>query len=282
MTTTMPSSHRKVKHPVIVERISRADDPRIAPFRAVRDPELVRRRGQFIAEGRLVVRRALEDDRFRVRAVLVNDAALAQLEPVLAAAGEDTLVCLCDAAVFAELTGYRVHRGCLALVDRPPARTLDDAIAASDTVVVLEQVANADNVGAVFRHAAAFGCGAVVLSSGSCDPLYRKAIRTSMGAVLRVPFAIAASWTDALARIREAGFVLAALTPREPAVALDAFARTRPPRVALVAGAEGAGLGTETESVAEVRVRIPINDDVDSLNVAMAVAIALYELQKPV
>ena len=263
------------------ERISRADDPRIAAFRGVRDPELVRQRGQFVAEGRLVVRRAIEDGGFRVRAVLVNEAALAQLGPVLARVDADTAVYVCDTAVFVDLAGYNIHRGCLALVDRPPARTIDEVLAEANTIVVLERVANADNVGAVFRHAAAFGCGAVVLSPGCCDPFYRKAIRTSMGAVLRVPSAAAEPWPDALARIRAQGFTIAALTPREPAVTLDAFARARPVRVALVAGAEGEGLGVEAEAIADARIRIPTSAAVDSLNVATAVAIALYATRIP-
>jgi len=265
---------------MVVERISRADDPRLATFRGVRDPELVRARGQFIAEGRLVVQRVIEHERVRVHTVLVNEAALAQLEPVLAKASADTAVFVCAPTVFVELTGHDIHRGCLALADRPSELTLDEAIRTANTIVVLEQVANADNVGAVFRHAAAFGCGAVVLSPGCCDPLYRKAIRTSMGAVLHVPCAMASPWPAALAHIRQAGFAIALLTPRGEALALDAFVHARPTRVALVAGAEGTGLSAEAESHADARVRIPISDDVDSLNVATAVAIALYELSR--
>jgi tRNA G18 (ribose-2'-O)-methylase SpoU len=278
MTTTMPSSVAKIKD-TMVERIESAQDPRIAAFRGVADPDLVRGRRQFIAEGRLVVRRVVEEKRYRVRAVLVNDAALAQLEGALATLPSHTEMYVCDTAVFGALTGYHIHRGCLALVDRPEPRPLETvARDAGASVVVLEGVGNADNVGAVFRNAAAFGCGGVVLSPTCCDPYYRKAIRTSMGAVLGVPFAIAAEWPDALHAVRDAGFTIAALTPREPAVTLDALVRQRPPRVALVAGTEGAGLSAEVEALADVRVRIPIADAVDSLNVATAVAIALSRL----
>lgn len=259
-------------------RIDAADDPRLAPFRDVADPELVRRRGQFVAEGRLVVRRVIEDGGYRVRAVLVNEAALVQLAPTLARLPTEAPVYVCDTAAFIMLTGYNIHRGCLALVDRRPPAALETVVAGARTIVVLEAVANADNIGAVFRSSAAFGCRAVVLSPTCCDPFYRKAIRTSMGAVLRVPFASGAPWPGALATIRAAGFVIAALTPRDPAVALDTFARERPPRVALLAGTEGHGLSAEAEARADVRVRIPISDAVDSLNVATAVAIALYAL----
>ena len=261
-----------------IERVAAADDRRIASFRDVADPELVRRRGQFIAEGRLVVRRVIEDGRHRVGAVLVNDAALAQLSATLARLPPDAPVYVCDTAVFVALTGYNIHRGCLALVDRRPPEALETVIAGAATIVVLEDVANADNVGAVFRHAAAFACDAIVLSPACCDPFYRKAIRTSMGAVLRVPFATAAPWPDALEAIRAAGFAIAALTPREPAEPLDVFARERPARVALLAGTEGAGLSPDADARADVRLRIPISDAVDSLNVATAVAIALYGL----
>ena len=260
----------------MAERIDTADDPRIAAFRDVRDPELVRRRGLFVAEGRLLVRRVIEHGRYRVREVLVNDPALSQLSDAIARVPADAAVYVCDTPVIARLTGFNIHRGCLALVERPAARTLDEVIAAARTMVVLEAVANPDNVGGVFRNAAAFGCDAVVLGPTCCDPFYRKALRTSMGAVLQVPFAIASPWPAALAQIRRGGFAIAALTPREPAMPLDAFARDRPPRVAFLAGTEGAGLSAEAEGAADVRVRIPIADAVDSLNVATAVAIALY------
>ena len=264
----------------MTEHVVSADDPRIAAFRAVRDPELVRRRGLFIAEGRLVVRRAIEDGRFRVREVLVNEAAFAQLSDALGRLPPQVMVYVCDAAVISALTGFNIHRGCLAIVERPAARSVEEVIAGARTVVALEAVANADNVGGVFRNAAAFACDAVVLSPACCDPFYRKAIRTSMGAALRVPFAIASDWPATIGRIREAGFAIAALTPRGPALALDAFARARPPRLALVAGSEGVGLSGDVEATADVRVQIPISDAVDSLNVATAVAIALYEVSR--
>ena len=161
--------------------------------------------------------------------------------------------------------------------------TLDEAAGSARRVVVLEGVANADNVGGAFRNAAAFGVDAVVLSPTCCDPLYRKAIRTSMGAALRVPFARAgaAEWPAALGRLRAAGFTLVALTLREPSETLDAFAaRARPARLALIVGTEGAGLSAAVESSADVRVRIPIRGDVDSLNLASAVGIALYALRE--
>ena len=267
-----------------VERINSADDPRVAGYRDLRDGELVRSRGVFVAEGRLVVRRVVEDGRYRVQSVLVNGAALLDLASAIAALGADVPVFVCGSEELAGIAGYDVHRGCLALVHRRPDTTADELIASAQTLVVLEAVSNADNVGGVFRNAAAFGTGGVLLSPTCCDPLYRKAIRTSMGATLRVPFARAGAddWPIVLTRARAAGFTIVALTPREPSETLEAFAvRPRTPRIALMVGTEGAGLTPAAEAAADYRLRIPIAADVDSLNVAVAAGIALRELGRP-
>jgi len=264
-----------------VERIEGANDPRAAAYRGLRDGELVRERGLFVAEGRLVVRRVIEDARLRVHSVLVNEAALSDLSLPLASIARDRPVLVGGAGDLAAIAGYQVHRGCLALVHRPPPMPVDELIAAATTLIVLEGVSNADNVGGVFRNASAFAAGGVLLSPTCCDPLYRKAIRTSMGAALRVPFARAADddWPGVLMRLRAAGITIVALTPREPSEPLDAFtARPRPNRIALIVGAEGGGLTPEVERLADYRVRIPIDDGVDSLNIAVAAGIALYRL----
>ncbi len=245
----------------------------------MRDGELVRARGQFIAEGRLVVRRVIDDGRYRVRSVLVNDAARRALAASLEKLPAEVPVYICDTSAFVELTGYNIHRGCLALVERPPAMPLPDLLAARSSLVVLEAVTNADNVGGVFRNVAAFGAGGIVLSPTCCDPFYRKAIRTSMGAVFGVPFARASDWPADIARLRAAGFTIVALTPHPPAETLHAFGRrARPDRLALIVGTEGAGVSHAVESMADHRVRIPIEAAVDSLNVSVAAAIALWAL----
>jgi len=227
----------------------------------------------------MVVKRIIEDGRWAVRSVLVNEAARRDLEPVLTTASARIPVYVCDTADFLGITGHDIHRGCLALVERPRERSLEDVLAASRLVVVLEDVANADNVGGVFRNAAAFGADAVLLSPRCCDPLYRKAVRTSMAATLRVPFVHLADWPAALGRVRAAGFALVALTPRDGAEPLDAFAsRPHAAKRALLVGTEGAGLTAEAESAADYRVSIPIAPHVDSLNLAVAVGIALYRL----
>ncbi len=261
-------------------RIQGLDDPRIVAYRDIGDPELVRSRGLFIAEGRLVVRRLIEDGRWRVQSVLVSDAARASLQPVLETVAQGVPVYVCAAAEFLRLTGYNIHRGCLALVERPPALPVDAIVPESRTMLVLEAVTNADNVGGIFRNAAAFGVDGVLLSPTCCDPFYRKAIRTSMAAVLRVPFTRAGAWPQDLLRVKAAGFTIVALTPREPAETLTAFASQRSERLALVVGTEGAGLTRAVEEIADRRVRIPIADTVDSLNVAVAVGIALHALRQ--
>jgi tRNA G18 (ribose-2'-O)-methylase SpoU len=258
---------------------SSPDDPRVALYRGVSDPELARSHGVFVAEGRFVVRRVLDDSRYRVRSLLLNDAAHRELEPLLAQLDPSIPVLVIDTGDFQAITGINVHRGCLALVERPPLKSVEEVTSGASRVIVLDGVANADNVGGVFRNAAAFAADAVLLSHDSCDPLYRKAIRTSMAAVLRVPFARSREWPADLARIRKAGFTLVALTPTEAAEPLDAFAaRARGLRVALALGAEGTGLTPALMSVADVSVRIPITAAVDSLNVAVAAGIALYRL----
>lgn len=258
------------------------DDPRVALYRGVRDPALLREHGLFVGEGRLVVRRLLEDGRFPVRSVLVSAAARGDLADLLdARPALDAFVASLDA--LRGLTGFDLHRGCLALAERPapePAAALVSRLGAARLVVVLEEVGDADNVGGVFRNALAFGAGAVLVSPGCCDPLYRKAIRTSMAASLRVPFARVEPWPGGLDLLRRAGFALVALTPSAEARDLAAFARdpARPSRVALLAGAEGPGLSPATLALADAKVRIPMAPGVDSLNLATATGIGLHQL----
>jgi len=264
-----------------VERIECANDARAAAYRDLADSELLRTRGLFVAEGRLVVRRVLESARCAVESVLVNDAAMRDLVPSFGRLDPSVPVLVCCTAEFQQLTGFNIHRGCLALVRRPAPIPLVSLTASATLLVVLDGVTNADNVGGVFRNAAAFDADGVLLSPTTCDPLYRKAIRTSMGAVLEVPFARAdAEWPGLPAELRAAGFTLVALTPREPSEPLDEFiARPRPTRLALVIGGEGAGLTPTVEAAADYRVRIPISRRVDSLNLAVATGIALSRLR---
>ena len=259
--------------------ITNPQDPRIADYRAVSEPDLARLRGVFIAEGRFVVQRLIEDGRCRVRSVLLNASSHRALEPILAALAADTPVYLAAAADFPAMTGFDIHRGCLALAERPAETPLPRLLLSARTLVVLEGVGNVDNVGGVFRNAAAFGVDAVLLSPTCADPLYRKAIRTSMAATFRIPFARLAGWPAVLGEIRRAGFSLIALTPRARSVSIDAFAcEARPARLALLVGAEGPGLSEAAIAQADHCVRVPMASSVDSLNLAVATGIVLARL----
>jgi tRNA G18 (ribose-2'-O)-methylase SpoU len=263
------------------ERIGDAGDARVAPFRDVPDAERLRSQGLFVAEGRLIVARILEDPRYRVRAVLVNDASCRELATAFGRLSYDVPIFVADRSTILDLTGHDLHRGCVALVERPPATSVREVLSPGGTVVILEGLSNADNVGGVFRNAAAFGAAGVLLSPTCCDPLYRKAMRTSMGAALRVPFARFSEWPSDLVEVRAAGFTLAALTPREPSESIAVFSqRRRHAPLALLVGTEGHGLSAAVEAAADYRVRIPISDTVDSLNVAVAVGIALHALRQ--
>lgn len=254
------------------------DDPRLATYQHVRDPDLVRRQGRFIAEGRLVVSRLIEgaiDGRYAIESVLVSDAALPNVQPQLRSL-PDVPVFVCRSAAFTQLAGLNLHRGCLALAQRPPALASDTVCAAARRIVVLEAIGNPDNIGGIFRNAAAFGVDGVLLAPGCADPFYRKAIRTSMAATLRVPFAELSSWPHGLRDIKAGGFSIVALTPHASAERLADFAaRPLPARLALLLGNEGDGLSAGVLAEADVQVRIPVTAAVDSLNVAVACGIAL-------
>ena len=268
-----------------VDRITSPDDPRVLEYRAVREPELVRRRGLFIAEGRLVVARLLALPRYTIHSILVSEAGLAALREQAAAgldARPDLSLYLAAPDVIDAIGGFHFHRGCLAIAARPPdldAGALIAAAAPGRPLVVLEAIAQADNVGSILRNAQAFGAAGVLLDPATVDPLYRKALRTSMGAALVVPWARLEPWPDALARIRDAGVVLAALTPHAGAQPLDPFVAAHTRRaVALLVGAEGDGLGEAALGAADVHVRILMAPGADSINVATATGIALHAL----
>jgi tRNA G18 (ribose-2'-O)-methylase SpoU len=252
------------------------DDPRVAEYRLLSDAELLRDRNLFVAEGRLVVQRVLSDPSCRVQSLLLSSASRRALEADLFRLPAETPVYSCDVNWFRGLTGFNLHRGCLALVERPAPSAPDELLAHARTVVVLENLANADNIGGVFRNAAALNADAVLLSPLCCDPLYRKAMRTSMGAVLRVPFARLERWPDDLRLLRESGFAIAALTLQDASDDIGALAGHAVNRLAIVAGGEGSGLTADALAQADLRVRIPMTDRVDSLNVSVAVAIALH------
>lgn len=250
------------------------DDPadvRVADYLHLTDAEHRRRGEVFLCEGALVIERAI-DHGTPLRSVLVTPERLIaladRLEPL------DVAVYRASPTVMNEVTGFNIHRGAIAAAIRPALRPLADLLTGTSTVAVLEGVNDAENVGAVFRNAAAFGVGAVLLDPRTTDPLYRRAVRVSLGHVLAVPHGRLASWPADLRAVRAAGFSVVALTPDPTADDVATLEDDRP--VALLLGAEGPGLSDEALAAADRRVRIPIAPGVDSLNVATAAAVAFH------
>ena len=256
------------------------DDPRLRPYSVAREPDLARRHGLFVAEGRHVVERLIRTRRYEITSVMVTEAAGLALTQALDTMPPDVPVFLVTPADVEAITGFSFHRGCLALARRPDPLPVESLLAAARTMLVLDGISNADNVGAIFRNAWAFGVDGVVLGPTTCDPLYRKAIRTSMAGALVVPFARASTLLDALESLRAAHFQLVALTTDRAAPSLaDALAGNDPAeRVALILGSEAEGIAPLVLEAVDLRARIPIVPGVDSLNVAVASGIALAAL----
>jgi tRNA G18 (ribose-2'-O)-methylase SpoU len=230
------------------------------------------RDGVFIAEGELVIERALRLG-YRMRSLLLLEQRLERFSrlapegvPVYSASGE----------LMRSITGFAVHRGVLASFDRKALASVEEIVRDARRVVVLEDVNNHTNVGAIVRSASALGIDALLLDPNSCDPLYRRSLRISMGEALSLPHARTDALPGGLAPLRAAGFVLAALTPGPDATDIATVAAAGHDRLALLLGTEGAGLSPPVLAEADVRVRIPLSAGVDSLNVAAAAAIAFY------
>jgi tRNA G18 (ribose-2'-O)-methylase SpoU len=261
----------------VIVAITDPEDPRIAAYRDVRERDLLRRDGLFVVEGEVVLRVLLSRSRFPVESLLVSEKRLDLVRPLLAQAPGGTPVLVASQAEMDGIVGFPVHRGVLALarrgIDRDAAEILRD-LGPRALVVAPIGLANHDNVGGVFRNAAAFGADAVLLDRASCDPLYRKAIRVSVGGSLVVPFARGGGPEALVDLLGAHGFTLVGLTPsgEEPIGAVRRAGRT-----ALLLGAEGAGL-PESVLARTRRVRIPMAGGFDSLNVATASGIALHQL----
>lgn len=262
-------------------RISDSDDPRIAVFRSIRERDLVGREGRFVAEGTVVLRMLAAAHAgasgFRAEAILILENRLGGLAEILACFPTEVPVYVADRGVFNAIAGFDMHRGVLAIGRREQAAdsaTLIETLPADSLVLAACGISNHDNMGALFRNAAAFGADAVLLDETCCDPLYRKAIRVSVGAVLSVPFARGGDANTLLGHLADAGFGIWALSPRgETSIAhIEAT-----PRLALVAGTEGEGLPPGILSRFQT-ARIPQRPGLDSLNVATASGIALYQM----
>ncbi|MFB6956321.1 TrmH family RNA methyltransferase [Streptomyces sp. NPDC056309] len=253
------------------------DDPRLHDYTDLTDVELRRRRepaeGLFIAEGEKVIRRA-RDAGYEMRSMLLSAKWVDAMRDVI-----DELtapVHVVSPELAERVTGYHVHRGALASMQRKPLPTAAEVLRTARRVAVMESVNDHTNIGAIFRSAAALGMDAVLLSPDCADPLYRRSVKVSMGAVFSVPYARLDVWPGGLEAVREAGFTLLALTPDEKAKTLDEAAPHRMDRVALMLGAEGAGLSSRALAAADEWVRIPMSHGVDSLNVGAAAAVAFY------
>lgn len=257
--------------------ITDPDDPCIAAYRDVRERDLVGRDGCFIAEGEVVLRVLLQHRRFAVESLLIAEQRATALAPLLALVPKEVPVYLAPSAVMDAIVGFHIHRGILAVGRIGTLPRAQDILSAAPTracVVGLVGIANHDNMGGIFRNAAAFGAAAVLLDETCCDPLYRKAIRVSVGGCLKVPFARAGSAADMISLITQQGFTPYALSP---AGEIDLTELEVPKRPALLLGAEGPGLPDDVLQAIKT-VRIGMACDFDSLNVATTSGISLHTL----
>ncbi|BCW19157.1 rRNA methyltransferase [Arthrobacter sp. NtRootA9] len=258
-----------------------ADDPRVSDYTTLTDVHLRKlrepREGMYIAESSRVLRRALAAGH-QPRSFFLAEKWLADLEDVFQAY-PDVPVFIGKAALLEEITGFHLHRGAMAAMERPDPVPLPELLAGARRVAVLEDIVDHTNVGAIFRSAAALDIDAVLVSPRCGDPLYRRSVRVSMGTVFQVPWARLESWPGDLAVLKDHGFTVAALELTDDAMDVDAVAAANLDRLALVLGTEGAGMSAETLAAVDLAVKIPMRNGVDSLNVAAASAVAFWELR---
>ncbi|AND16422.1 TrmH family RNA methyltransferase [Rathayibacter tritici] len=265
-----------------IVHITALDHPLLADYHRLTDVALRRvlepEGGLYIAESATVIERAL-DAGHRPRSVLVQQKRLPDAAEVLERFPEVPVFVAPDLLI-EELTGFHLHRGALASMHRPPLRPMAELLADARLVVILENLVDHTNVGAVFRAAAGLGADAVLVTPRCADPLYRRSVRVSMGTVLQVPWTRTPDWAPTREALLAAGFSVAALALAPDAMPLDEFAAARPERVAIVLGAEGDGLSRAALDASDAVVTIPMLHGVDSLNVASASAVALWALTR--
>ncbi|MCT1545504.1 MULTISPECIES: TrmH family RNA methyltransferase [Kocuria] len=271
MTSPAPLSERLVQ-------LSDPADPRVADYTSLTDVSLRRKlepeRGLYLAESSKVLRRAL-DAGHRPRSFFMAEKWVDGLRDVLES--HDVPVYVGTDEVLEQITGFHLHRGAMAAMHRPAPLPLESVLASARRVAILEDIVDHTNVGAIFRSAAALDVDAVLVTPRCADPLYRRAVRVSMGTVFQVPWVRLEHWTADLQRVKDAGFLTAALALSDDAVTVDALAAEQPEKLALVLGTEGQGLGAATLHHADRHVVIPMSHGVDSLNVAAASAVAFWE-----
>jgi tRNA G18 (ribose-2'-O)-methylase SpoU len=267
--------------PVRIERVERADDERLADYVGLTDLALRRRTepagGLYIAESTKVMARALRAGHLP-RSVLLLERWLPEVTPLLEP--YDVPVYVGESAVLEAVTGFVMHRGALASMHRPALPDPADLLRDAHRVVVVEDVVDHTNLGAIFRAVAGLGADAVLVTPRSADPLYRRSVRVSMGTVLQVPWTRLADWPEGAAQLHDAGFEIAALALADDAVDLGEYAASAPEKVAILLGTEGDGLSRAALGAADRIVTIPMQHGVDSLNVAAASAVALWALRR--
>lgn len=269
-----------------VERVTDASDPRFADYRDLTDVAMRRvlepEGGLYLAESGKVLARALAAGH-RPRSLLTQEKWLDEVDGLLRHAlgtvADDVPIYLVDSELAETVTGYAIHRGLLASMHRPDLPSVAAVLEGARRVVVLEDLVDHTNVGAIFRAAAGMGADAVLVSPRCADPLYRRSIRVSMGTVFQVPWTRLPAWREGGELLHRAGFHIAALALADDAVSLDDFAADAPERIAIVLGAEGDGLSRPAMRAADSVVTIPMAGGVDSLNVAAAASVALWALR---
>ncbi len=263
--------------------ITDPNDPRLEDYVSLTDVALRRRtepeRGLYIAESQKVIRRALAAGH-RPRSYLMAERWVVDLADLVDEAEALGIpVYVASHTVIEARTGFHLHRGALASMQRPVLPSVAEVIAVANRIMVVEDVVDHTNVGAIFRSAAALGVDGVLVTPRCADPLYRRAIRVSMGTVFQVPWTRIEAWPAGINQLRAAGFTVVAMALAQDSVPLEVLERDPPERFALIVGAEGDGLTARTVASADVTVRIPMAGGVDSLNVAAAAAVAMWALR---
>ncbi len=264
------------------QRITRLGDPqdeRLSPYRNVKERDLVGREGRFIAEGKVVLNVLLANSAFAIESLLVIENRLAGLEGQIRLCPDHVPIYCVTRATMDEIAGFPMHRGILGIGRREnplSVKALISSLPATALVIVLCSISNHDNMGSIFRNSAAFEADCIVMDETSCDPLYRKAIRVSVGAALKVPFAREGSIDTIVETLQEAGFTLFALSP-SGSISINSVQAA--PRTALLLGTEGEGLPLPLLQQLQT-ARIPMSASFDSLNVATASGIALSRLSR--
>ena len=265
--------------------ITSSQDPRVSDYFSLTDVALRRKleteNGLYIAESEKVIRRALNRGD-RPRSFLMGRRWLTDLADIVAdAEAEGIPVYVGEPDVIENMTGFHLHRGALASMNRPALPDPHDLLTDAERVLILEDIVDHTNVGAIFRSAAALGVDAVLVTPRCADPLYRRSVRVSMGTVFQVPWTRIDPWPVSVESLQAKGWTVAAMALSDDSITLDELAARAPQRLALVMGTEGDGLGSRTVANCDVTVRIPMAGGVDSLNVAAASAVAMYTLRKP-